>query len=86
MKAEKTLLLVFPRKQSVDMLTTRMALDVSTHFYLLTGYHQQSVDNPHGCKRVNTSTRVFKGNRKKNFFHASHLLRRHYDGTGKEGF
>jgi hypothetical protein len=74
MKAEKTFLFVFPPQQSVDTLTTRMAVGVSTLFLLLTGYRQQSVDNPHGCRRVNTSTLLFGGNSKNNFFHVHKAL------------
>jgi hypothetical protein len=69
MNAKKTFLLVYPYQQSVDVLRTRVNLSVSTLFYVLMKCRQRSVENPHGCRRINTSTRVFRGNSKNNFFH-----------------
>ncbi len=74
MNREKFSFSVFPREQSVDVLTTRMAVGVSTLFLLLTGSREQSVDNPHGCRRVNTSTLLFGKTVKNNFFHVHQAL------------
>jgi hypothetical protein len=74
MKREKFSFSAFPRNLSVDTLTRLEKCGLSTLSHLLTGCRSQSVDTPRKMRAVNTSTLIFQGNTKNNFFHTSQAL------------